>query len=99
MAESLSYAAFTRMLRQAAELVKAHKELLSKLDSHGGDGDHGPTMARAMDKLIEAIESSAPGDFKALCNAIAWGIMGADGAFNRAPFGLPLHGYGGRRRR
>ena len=40
------------MVRAAAGQVRASQELLSNLDSHGGDGDHGTTMVRAMNNLI-----------------------------------------------
>jgi len=67
------------MLRAAAEQVKKNHEMLSKLDSFGGDGDHGTTMLRAMTILETAIESSSKGDLKALLHGVGWGIMGVDG--------------------
>ena len=76
---SIDYEQFVAMLRRASALIKENQSLLSQLDSHGGDGDHGPTMVRAMKQLEQAIDAAEGTDFKALCNAIAWGIMGADG--------------------
>ena len=43
------------MVRAAAGQVRASQELLSNLDSHGGDGDHGTTMVRAMNCIEQAV--------------------------------------------
>ena len=67
------------MLRGAARRVRANQEHLGRLDSFGGDGDHGATMNRAMHRLERALDqnpSLAPGD---LLHAVGWAIMGADG--------------------
>ena len=78
-APNIDYDIFVAMLRRASARIKENQSLLSQLDSHGGDGDHGPTMVRAMNQLEHAIDGATGRDFKALCQAIAWGIMGADG--------------------
>ena len=84
---AIGYNDFTAMLRRAAELVTANQRLLSELDSHGGDGDHGPTMARAMAQVEKAVTEAAGEDWKALCTAVAWGIMGVDGGSTGPLFG------------
>ncbi|MEN8148800.1 MAG: dihydroxyacetone kinase subunit DhaL [Planctomycetota bacterium] len=66
-----------RMLRGGAARVRAARDRLTELDSHGGDGDHGTTMARAMDRLEEALDGSA--EPAALLRAVGWAIMGVDG--------------------
>jgi phosphoenolpyruvate---glycerone phosphotransferase subunit DhaL len=76
---SINYEQFVAMLRRASALIKANETLLSRLDSQGGDGDHGTTMVRAMNQLEQAIDGAEGQDFKALCNAIAWGVMDSDG--------------------
>jgi dihydroxyacetone kinase-like protein len=80
------------MLRAAAEQVKKNHEMLSKLDSFGGDGDHGTTMLRAMTILETAIESSSKGDLKALLHGVGWGIMGVDGGATGPLLGTLLMG-------
>jgi len=80
------------MLRAAAEQVKKNHEMLSKLDSFGGDGDHGTTMLRAMTILETAIESSSKGDLKALLHGVGWGIRGVDGGATGPLLGTLLMG-------
>jgi dihydroxyacetone kinase-like protein len=79
MADGIGYEEFAAMVRAAAEKVRANVERLSKLDSVGGDGDHGTTMARAMGKAEAAIEAESTGQLKSLLLDIGWGIMGVDG--------------------
>jgi len=79
MPETVGYDEWTRMLRAAARQVKDHHETLSKLDSHGGDGDHGTTMLRAMGCLEKAIDAAASRDIQQLLNDVGWAIMGVDG--------------------
>jgi dihydroxyacetone kinase-like protein len=79
MAEGIGYDEFAAMVRAAADQVRANVERLSKLDSVGGDGDHGTTMARAMGKAEAAIEAESTGQRKSLPLDIGWGIMGVDG--------------------
>ena len=70
---------FVRMLRAAANQIRASHELLSKLDSVGGDGDHGTTMVRAMAVMEKALDDAADAHTKELLNAAGWAIMGVDG--------------------
>ncbi len=79
MSDSIGYPRLVAMLRQAAGCVRAEESELSRLDSFGGDGDHGTTMVRAMSKLEEAIDAAAGEDAKALLNDVGWAIMGVDG--------------------
>lgn len=79
MSETIGYDECVRMLRAAASQVKNNHETLSKLDSHGGDGDHGTTMVRAMGCLEKAIEAVASRDIQQLLNDVGWAIMGVDG--------------------
>ncbi len=67
------------MLRGGARQVRAERDRLSALDSHGGDGDHGTTMARAMDRLEEAIATTDTPAIGDLLKAVGWAIMGVDG--------------------
>ena len=67
------------MLRGAAAEIRAHHELLGRLDSVGGDGDHGTTMVRAMAILEKAVDGSDGKDLKTLLYDVGWGIMGVDG--------------------
>ncbi len=88
MSDTIGYDDFVRMIRAAAAKVRENQETLSKLDSVGGDGDHGTSMSRAMTKAEEAIEAEATGQLKALLTDIGWAIMGADGGATGPLFGM-----------
>jgi dihydroxyacetone kinase-like protein len=79
MPRELGTGEFTAMLRAAAETIRAHQTELSKLDSFGGDGDHGSTMARAMDHMESAATDAADKDLAGLLKDVGWAIMGVDG--------------------
>jgi dihydroxyacetone kinase-like protein len=79
MSDPIGYEQFVQMVRGAAEQVRANHEILTKLDSVGGDGDHGTTMVRAMANAEKAIEGAPPGELKSLLGDIGWAIMGTDG--------------------
>lgn len=79
MPDSITYDGLVAMLRSAAGVIRANHERLSKLDSVGGDGDHGTTMVRAMGCLEKAVESAAPGDLAAMLHGVGWAILGVDG--------------------
>jgi phosphoenolpyruvate---glycerone phosphotransferase subunit DhaL len=85
--ETMNQNAFIAMLKGAIEQIRAHHEELSKLDSYGGDGDHGTTILRAMEKMNDAIESGADKDCKSLLTDIAWALMGVDGGATGPLFG------------
>lgn len=87
MAATIGYREVVEMVRRAAAQVHANRDMLSKLDSFGGDGDHGTTMARAMDIAGNAIPAEPSEDLKALLKAIGWGIMGVDGGATGPLFG------------
>lgn len=75
------------MVRAAAGEVRASQELLSNLDSHGGDGDHGTTMVRAMNCIERAVEAEQSSSIRALLRAIGWAVMGVDGGATGPLFG------------
>jgi phosphoenolpyruvate---glycerone phosphotransferase subunit DhaL len=79
MSTSIDREALIRMLRGAAGLIRQNHDLLTKYDSAGGDGDHGTTMVRAMDKLEQAIKDGGDTPMKDLLQAIGWAVMGTDG--------------------
>ncbi|MBM4030506.1 MAG: dihydroxyacetone kinase subunit L [Planctomycetes bacterium] len=85
--ESVGYGEFASMLRSAADQVRANQAMLSQLDSVGGDGDHGTTMARAMGLVEKAIAECKKKDLKSLLNDIGWAVMGVDGGATGPLFG------------
>jgi dihydroxyacetone kinase-like protein len=87
MSATIGYDEIVRMLRAAVERVQKNKDTLSRLDSVGGDGDHGTTMARAMGNLEKAIAAAKKRDVKALLSYIGWAILGVDGGATGPLFG------------
>ena len=85
--DTINYQQLEKMLLGAVAQIKSNVELLSKLDSFGGDGDHGPTMARAMECLAKAVEDSSTGVIKDMLNNVGWAIMGVDGGATGPLFG------------
>jgi phosphoenolpyruvate---glycerone phosphotransferase subunit DhaL len=98
MPQTIGQAELVAMLRGAVAQIKANHETLSKLDSHGGDGDHGTTMVRAMgivEKSLDAATGDAGSkvqDVHTLLHDIAWGIMGVDGGATGPLFGALFMG-------
>ena len=76
-----------RMLDAAIRTVKENHETLSRLDSHGGDGDHGTTMLRAMGLVEKALNASSATRIADLLNEIGWAILGVDGGAAGPLFG------------
>lgn len=64
--EKLEYSRFVEMLGSAASAIAAAKYELTELDSQIGDGDHGTTMVKVMEKVRETAESYGGGDFKGM---------------------------------
>ncbi|MBN1124330.1 MAG: dihydroxyacetone kinase subunit L [Sedimentisphaerales bacterium] len=85
--DTIGFEELKRMLLAAVDQIKANHELLSKLDSFGGDGDHGTTMVRAMGCLEKGINSTTTGQIKDLLNNVGWSIMGVDGGATGPLFG------------
>jgi dihydroxyacetone kinase-like protein len=78
---------FVEMIRCAAGQIRGNQALLSKLDSQGGDGDHGTTMVRAMNCIEQAVEENRSSALKDLLQAIGWAVMGVDGGATGPLFG------------
>ncbi len=79
MVQAIDYNGVSRMLKAAAGEVRANHEQLSKLDSVGGDGDHGTTMVRAMALIDKTVDGTSGCDIKTLLRDLGWAIMGVDG--------------------
>ncbi len=79
MGKTIGFNELASMLRAAVEQVRANQATLSQLDSVGGDGDHGTTMARAMGLVEKAVADCKKKDLKSLLNDVGWAVMGVDG--------------------
>ena len=87
MAQAIGYDEMVAMFRGAVRQINDNHETLSKLDSFGGDGDHGTTMVRAMKGVVKSLEDSQLRDLKTLLYDVGWGIMGVDGGVTGPLFG------------
>jgi phosphoenolpyruvate---glycerone phosphotransferase subunit DhaL len=67
------------MLTAAVEQIRAHHEMLSKLDAAVGDGDHGTTMLRAMELVAKTVAENPAADLGHLFSSMAWAVMSCDG--------------------
>lgn len=79
MTDTIGVENIGRMIRSAADKIRANRDELSKLDSATGDGDHGMTITRAMGIAEKVIEESEKKELKGLLKDVGWGVMGVDG--------------------
>lgn len=92
MPQTIDYKQMVAMLRAAAAKIRANHELLSRLDSFGGDGDHGTTMLRAMTCMEKAIDACSTPALQPLLSEVGWAIMGVDGGATGPLLGTLLGG-------
>ncbi len=87
MTQTIGYNELAQMLRCAVGQIRDNHEMLSKLDSFGGDGDHGTTMVRGMGIVAKTIDESKTEVIKTLLSDIGWAVMGVDGGAAGPLFG------------
>jgi phosphoenolpyruvate---glycerone phosphotransferase subunit DhaL len=78
---------FSRMVAGAAARIREKHLQLSELDSIAGDGDHGATMLRVMDRLEQAFAHGVATDFKTTFHQAGWNVLGADGGASSSLIG------------
>lgn len=79
MPETISYPQVCQMLESAIAQIRVNHEMLSRLDSAVGDGDHGTTILRTMEAVAKAISEKSGTDLKELLSKVAWDVMDCDG--------------------
>jgi dihydroxyacetone kinase-like protein len=82
------------MIAAAASRIREKHAWLSRLDCTSGDGDHGSTMLRTMNRLENAFASEATADFKVAFSEAGWSVMGADGGASSSLLGAFFLGIG-----
>lgn len=87
MSTVLDYEQYAKMLMGAVEIIRENHAMLSSLDAETGDGDHGVTMLRAMNKVGDVITTYATQDLKSLTYDIGWALLGIDGGSTGPLFG------------
>jgi dihydroxyacetone kinase-like protein len=79
MPRELTYAELAGALESGARRVQENHELLSRLDSATGDGDHGVTMKRTAEVMLRSVQSCASGSIADLLEQLGWNVMSIDG--------------------
>lgn len=83
-----------RMLDGAIQQIRAHHEMLGRLDGATGDGDHGVTILRAMETVGRTMTELSTDDLGQLLSAIAWAVMACDGGSTGPLLGTWFSGMG-----
>ncbi|MGB6690679.1 MAG: dihydroxyacetone kinase subunit DhaL [Terracidiphilus sp.] len=94
MKDRIAKAELGRMFAEAAKLICGQSEFLSQLDSQCGDGDHGTTMTRAMEILVDAIGPANELGMSEMFKQAGWSVMGVDGGASGALLGTFISGMG-----
>jgi dihydroxyacetone kinase-like protein len=76
---NLTSADLAKILRAGAARVKENHELLSRLDAATGDGDHGVTMKRVAEAIIESAAEGQSLGAGPLLEQVGWSVMSVDG--------------------
>jgi dihydroxyacetone kinase-like protein len=88
MTDGITRADFSRMIAGAAALIRAQHAMLSQLDSASGEGDHGTTMLRAVERLESCFAAGDSEDLAACLRQAGWGILGVDGGASSSLLGM-----------
>lgn len=83
----VDYDDFKRMLGGSVAIIREKCDELSRLDAAIGDGDHGVTMLRAMEKVNQVMESFPTGKIADLLNEIGMDLLNIDGGATGPLFG------------
>lgn len=75
------------MIGGAAASIREHHAMLSELDSVAGDGDHGATMLRTVERLEQAFSPEAHSDLKTCLREAGWNVLSVDGGASSALLG------------
>jgi|SRR5579859_5246744 len=83
---------FARMIAGGAALIRAQHAMLSQLDCATGDGDHGATMLRVVERLETCFAASGPEDLKTCLREAGWSVLGVDGGASSSLLGTLFSG-------
>ncbi len=88
MTDGITRTDFSRMIAGAVALIRARHAMLSELDSASGDGDHGTTMLRTVERLETCFAAGGPEDLAACLRQAGWGVLGVDGGASSSLLGM-----------
>jgi phosphoenolpyruvate---glycerone phosphotransferase subunit DhaL len=95
MSDRVTADALIRMGRCAADQIRTHHALLSQLDSACGDGDHGTTMVRLIERVAKGVELAPSGPLRSVFEQTGWQLLGGDGGASGALLGAFVLGMAG----
>ncbi len=78
---------FTRWLMAFANLIAAHKDYLTELDSAIGDADHGINMERGFQAVLLKLPSIADQDIGSICKAVGMTLVSTVGGASGPLYG------------
>ena len=87
MAGALNAQDLAGLLRSGAEQVRDQHDLLSRLDAAIGDGDHGTTMKKVADAMLDAVEQPHEPALSGLLEANGWNVLSVDGGSSSSLLG------------
>lgn len=87
MTERIGRDELARMIAGAASRIRQEHQRLSQLDSAAGDGDHGTTMLRTVDRLEQTVQHHASVQCKDILLDAGWAVLGVDGGASSSLLG------------
>lgn len=79
MVETINAENVASMIQATITLIRDNEQMLSKLDSATGDGDHGSAMVSAMNAADKALAEWDKASIQSLLKGVGWGMMCIDG--------------------
>lgn len=92
MSQCITKDDFARMVAGAAAEIRAQHVLLSELDCAAGDGDHGATMLRTVEKMEKAFAPGTADDLNTCLKEAGWSVLGVDGGASSSLLGVLFGG-------
>jgi phosphoenolpyruvate---glycerone phosphotransferase subunit DhaL len=87
MSAQLSSREAARMAKGAAENIRREHARLSELDCACGDGDHGTTMLRIIDRVEKGVELRSNVALRSVLERTGWQVLGSDGGASSSLLG------------
>jgi dihydroxyacetone kinase-like protein len=94
MSDVICISDLRRMFAEAAAQIRREQEVLSRLDSIGGDGDHGATMVRATEMVASEMNAENDKPLNARLKDAGWSVLGVGGGASSALLGTFIAGMG-----
>ena len=94
MTDGIGIAEIKRMFAEAGKEIRREHENLSRLDSIGGDGDHGTAMLLAFEKIDEAVQADGAPAINEWLKETGWSVLGVGGGASTALLGTFIAGMG-----